>query len=382
MSKSAKITLLIAVTAATAVIFLLQEPRQTKLDFPTHQPKTTTLFFAGDIMLSRNVAGEMNKVNDYVLPFRNVMQQMAAADIAFANLESPFYALPPFAQQGLIFKADPRTIEGINLAGFDILSTANNHSFDQGEAGINFTNAWLIKHGVLPLGIGDDCRMGRIITKNNIKFGFLAYSYAAYNDGGKTKSPLVCDWNNAKNLVLDIKNLKSQTDYVLVSAHMGMEYKREPDENNVLLAHTAIDAGADFVVGHHPHWVQTIEKYTARPSPLAGEGALYQKRYRAGEGEPERTGWIFYSLGNFVFDQMWSVDTKEGLTVQITFQDKNLSKIELSPVIIEDFCCPRWANNEEIKNILSKINPVTNTSIIFDNGAISDTWKSVIFDKN
>ena len=128
---------------------------------------------------------------------------------------------------------------------------------------------------------------------------------------------------------------------------MGVEYTRTPTPAQIKFSHNAIDSGADLVIGNHPHWVQTIEQYKGK--------------------------WIFYSLGNFIFDQMWSVDTRQGLTATLTFSAKGgslparqagasggkniqLNKIELKPVMIDDYCCPRWANDNETKNILGKIN--------------------------
>jgi poly-gamma-glutamate capsule biosynthesis protein CapA/YwtB (metallophosphatase superfamily) len=290
----------------------------------------TTLFFAGDIMLSRNVAAKMYTAQDFSLPFINVSEHVAKADISFANLESPFNDQGDHSVEGsLNFNADPKSIEGLNYAGFDVISTANNHSYDQEKAGINFTYKWLNDHGITPIGTTPSCHMGTIITKNNIKFGFLAYSYAAFNDGGTKRDPLVCDANDLVSVAKDIQLLKTKVDFLIVSAHLGTEYKRSPDESSVLFAHKAIDSGADLMIGHHPHWIQTTESYKGK--------------------------WIFYSLGNFVFDQMWSQDTREGLTVNITFQDKLLDKVEVKPVIIENYCCPRWATLEETKSILRKI---------------------------
>ncbi|HYE22163.1 MAG TPA: CapA family protein, partial [Verrucomicrobiae bacterium] len=158
----------------------------------------------------------------------------------------------------------------------------------------------------------------------------LAYSYSAHNDGGRIPDPQVCDWSNEKQMTQDIASLDSKVDFLIVSTHMGTEYKRDPDPRNVELAHKAIDSGADMLIGHHPHWIQTIEEYNGK--------------------------WIFYSLGNFVFDQMWSQDTKEGLTIFATFEDKTLKNIELRPVLIDDYCCPRWALSAEAQLILAKIN--------------------------
>jgi poly-gamma-glutamate synthesis protein (capsule biosynthesis protein) len=304
-------------------------------------PPTTTLFFGGDIMLSRNVAAKMYAASDFKLPFENIQDKISGADIAFANLESPFNEHGNHSTSGsLIFNADPKAIEGLNFAGFDILSTANNHAFDQGKKGIDYTISWLGTHDILPVGTGSDCHAGQIIVKNNIRFGFLGYSYTAQNDGGKTKDPLVCDTNNLVQITKDIGLMRPKVDYLVVSAHMGIEYTRTPTNSGVAFGHNAI--------GNHPHWIQSIEEY--------------------------KNKWIFYAMGNLVFDQMWSQDTREGLTAQITFKDKTLEKIELNPVIIDNFCCPRWASEEETKTILKKINPVTNTAIIVQNGKVSDSW--------
>jgi poly-gamma-glutamate synthesis protein (capsule biosynthesis protein) len=123
--------------------------------------------------------------------------------------------------------------------------------------------------------------------------------------------------------------------------HAGTEYMRTPNQNQTEFAHAAIDAGADMVIGHHPHWIQTTEKYQGK--------------------------YIFYSLGNFIFDQMWSQDTKEGLALKITLSKipaprlqgtpvpAKLEKLELVPVIIENYSTPRLANEVESLRILKKI---------------------------
>src|SRR5262249_37738983 len=135
------------------------------------------------------------------------------ADISFANLESPFNDSGNHSVPGsLVFNADPKAVEGLKFAGFDILSTANNHAFDQGQYGIRYTLDHLKQNGILPLGTGDDCHAGQIITKNNLRFGFLGYSYTALNDGGKTTDPLVCDANDLKQLKTDIANLRPKVD--------------------------------------------------------------------------------------------------------------------------------------------------------------------------
>lgn len=349
MSKSAKPTLSALLIVFIVVIFILAKPKPSvaptnqKIPISPFASQTTTLFFAGDIMLSRNVHDRMVKAGDYSLPFRKIADVTNSADIAFANLESPFNDTGThFIPNSLIFNADPKAVEGLKFAGFNILSTANNHAFDQGLKGIEYTLKLLKDNGIIAVGTipanGDSDPSQNVIMKNKIAYGFLSYSYSALNDGGKTKKPEVADFNNLDKLKQDILTLKGHySDAVIVNMHAGTEYTRIPNEQQVKFAHAAIDAGAELVVGEHPHWIQTVEQYKGK--------------------------WIFYSLGNFVFDQMWSIDTKEGLTLLVTWGENGIEKIQLKPVIIEDYCCPRWATEEETKAILTKIG--LTSSVIF-----------------
>jgi len=361
-----KLNIVVTMLVLTSAVVLLQTPpaqlpsvpviKGTETKIP--EPKTTTLFFAGDIMLSRNVAGKIYKTTDFNLPFAKVTEEIRKADIAFANLESPFNNKGNHSVQGsLVFNADPKSVEGLKSAGFDILSTANNHAFDQGQKGIDFTSELLKNNGIIPTGTQSSTVQPTlpVIEKNKILYGFLSYSYTALNDGGKTTSPYVNDFNNLEKLKQDIQSLRGHTaDIVVVNMHAGTEYTRKPTSAQIAFAHAAIDAGADLVVGEHPHWVQTVEQYKSK--------------------------WIFYSLGNFVFDQMWSQETREGLTLLVTYQTRHIpepanqtagqditeiKKIELKPVIIDDFCCPRFANSEETLSILSKVG--LTSPVLFDN---------------
>ncbi len=301
------------------------------------QTANTTLFFAGDIMLSRNVHRKISEANDPTLPFQKTAAVSANADIAFANLESPFNTTGThFVDGSLIFNADPNSVTGLTVAGFDVLSTANNHALDQGLKGLDLTIDWLKQHQIIPVGTfpttGGEFDPGQnVISKNKIAFGFLSYSYTAQNDGGKTTSPYIAGYNDLTKLKQDILGMRGHySDVVIVNMHAGTEYTREPTQKQIDFAHAAIDAGADLVTGEHPHWIQTVEQYKGK--------------------------WIFYSLGNFVFDQMWSQETREGLTVLVTYKNSEIIKIELRPVIIEDYSTPRWANSEETIAILQKIN--------------------------
>jgi poly-gamma-glutamate synthesis protein (capsule biosynthesis protein) len=113
-----------------------------------------------------------------------------------------------------------------------------------------------------------------------------------------------------------IRDSKSKVDVLIVMVHWGIEYMPEPSATQKEIAHSLIDNGADVVVGNHPHWVQGYDTIDGKP--------------------------IFYSLGNFVFDQAWSEETKSGLAIRLTYEETKLKKIEEMPVYMENFAQPSW----------------------------------------
>lgn len=318
----------------------------------TPTPSETRLFFGGDIMLGREVQNRMRAAQNYNLPYTNIQDVVRRADLSFANLESPFTNQEPITTSRLVFHNDDAAAAGLAQAGFDVLSTANNHTLDQGPAGLLYTLEHLQSHNITPVGTGTACHSGIVRNINGIKFGFLAYTYAGYNDGGSTTSPLFCHWNDEEQMAQDITLLKTQADFVVVSAHFGTEYQRHPHAVDAARARAAIDAGADMLVGHHPHWIQTIEEYRGK--------------------------YIFYSLGNLVFDQMWSQDTREGLTLDVLFKNKTLDTIKLLPVVIDNYCCPRWTTDAETTDILRKINPDVRTNILTVDGRTAPDWANAV----
>ena len=288
----------------------------------------TTLFFAGDIMLGRHVAEKIHAAGNIHLPFEKIHAEILSADIAFANLESPFSDQPTVKEDQFIFRAEPEHAPSLQRAGFDVLSMANNHILNQRNYGLEYTYRLLESLGIAPSGAGlaGASQPLAVIEKNDRLFGFLSYTYDANKN-----TPGLGNFNDLVALKNDILALKGHNaDVVIVSMHAGAEYTRKPNAGQIEFARAAVDAGADLVIGHHPHWIQIIEQY--------------------------REKWIFYSLGNFVFDQAWSQETMEGLAVKINFTENVVSRIELIPVIIDDYSTPRWATAEEKTAILGKIN--------------------------
>ncbi len=251
-------------------------------------------------MLSRDVRQQILNSKDMAMPFRKIAPLMAASDIAFINLESPFSDEGPYLSDGLIFHADPRMISGLQLAHISIASTANNHARDCASHGVEFTVNWLRKHDIAALGTGlseEEAHRGVVLERNGVRFGFLGYTYDQSNGNWKEPDTRVAI---ARLDVMrrDVANMRERADVVIVSMHHGIEYMPQPSAAQKEFAHAAIDAGATLVVGHHPHVIEPIEEY--------------------GNGE------IIYSLGNFVFDQYQRVETQHAEVVQVSFVGRQI----------------------------------------------------------
>lgn len=261
----------------------------------TAQPRTK-LILGGDVMLSRNVAARARAQKDPAWPFRRITPMLAEADIAFVNLESPFSDKGAAMQRGMIFKTEPEMIAGLELAGIDVVSTANNHARDRGSYGLEFTLDHLAAHGIAAAGTGkstEEAHAGCVLERNGLRFGFLAYTYDANNGNYKDTDPRIAVLS-IDAMRADVASMKTRADAVVVSMHAGAEYQLQPNSQQSLFARAAIDAGAKVVAGHHPHVRQPWEWY--------GGGA------------------IFYSLGNLVFDQFQRAETQIGLLAEVVFE--------------------------------------------------------------
>jgi len=279
----------------------------------------------GDVMLSRQVGESIRITGDPRAPFLKTALILRKADIAFCNLESPFHGEGSPIEGEMVFGADPVTIEGLKYAGFDVVSLANNHFGDQGWVGMYFTLAHLDENGIEYIGAGkseSQAREPKIIERNRVKFALLGYSdiQSAIRKGyAATITRPGFAVLTKDNLIRDIQIAKKQAHIVIVSIHWGTEYEELPTERQKAFAYLAIDSGALLVIGHHPHIVQPSERY--------------------------KDGYIFYSLGNFVFDQIWSENTRKGLIAKIIFEGENITEVETMKVTINDFyqpCLDDW----------------------------------------
>jgi poly-gamma-glutamate synthesis protein (capsule biosynthesis protein) len=264
---------------------------------PTAYPRQTTLIAVGDIMLGRNVNKKMHDYKNFSYPFVKVSSLLSSGDITFGNLESPFFNNCPVVGSGTFkFCGDYRAMQGILASGFDVFSIENNHALNYGKEGREQTIELLENNHILP----SSTKLLKM-EKNATTFGFLSFDLTVSND--------------TKPVLKAVRENVSQVDILVVSLHWGVEYEKEPRAWQRQLAHEIIDAEAKLVIGHHPHVTQPTEKY--------------------------KNGLIFYSLGNFVFDQMWSEETKKGKIGKVVFEDKDIKSWEEIPVYIIDYAQPQ-----------------------------------------
>ncbi|MBU2577619.1 CapA family protein [Patescibacteria group bacterium] len=267
---------------------------------PSSNPKRITVLKAvGDVMLGRMVNVKMLENKDFRYPFLKTAELLSSADITFGNLESPIINECKTTQTGMVFCGRKESVEGLSFAGFDVVSIANNHILNHGQEGRGQTIEFLNQKNILP-----SANELTIQQTNNLNFGFLSFDLTVNN--------------NPEPIIKKVSESSSRVDILIVSLHWGAEYIKEPFPWQKELAHSLIDQGAKVVLGHHPHVTQPTEEYS--------------------------NGLIFYSLGNFVFDQMWSEETRQGQIAEIVFEEKEIKSYKLIPVYIKDYCQPGLAD--------------------------------------
>ncbi len=275
---------------------IMQESEMSSSSFPITAPlffipvsepdksQSLRIIIVGDIMLDRNVYNATKRAGEnFEYPFLLIADELKKYDLRVANLEGPFTTTPFNMKraQAMSFTFDPQFAQPL-AKYFDVVSLANNHTLNQGEKGLRATRDYLQQAGVEyfgdPLNRATD--VGRIIERNGFKIGLIGYH--AFGRSESKTIPVI---------EREIKEMRPRADYIVVMPHWGAEYKPRASAAQVVVGHRFIDAGADAVIGGHPHVVQNVEEYKGRK--------------------------IFYSLGNFIFDQYFSKETMEGIMVAV-----------------------------------------------------------------
>jgi poly-gamma-glutamate synthesis protein (capsule biosynthesis protein) len=251
-------------------------------------------------MLGRSVNQGIISRHDASWPLRGLFSITKPADIVFGNLESPLIGDCPNSNSGFKFCGQASNVAGLVDAGVDVLGIANNHAENYGPLGIEETITNLSRVGIGVVGTSGD---PVIILKGGSKFAFFAA-----NDVGGT-SPTI---NSINQQFLDkISASKGRGEIVIVGIHWGQEYTHTPSTRQEEVRKQLLAAGATIIVGHHPHWTQ--------PTVLEGNTLT------------------MYSLGNTVFDQEWSKETKEGILVEVKLTGNKIDSFREIPVYLKNF---------------------------------------------
>lgn len=257
----------------------------------------------GDIMLDRGVKYIVDKVanGDQSFPFQNIASEIQRADLSFGNLEGPVSDKGANVGSMYSFRMPVGSVDVLARTGFDVLSFANNHVGDWGRDAFGDTLERFRASTIRLTGAGkslDEAEEVVIKEINGVRVGFVAFSDVGPNWIRATPNSPGLLIASPEDIDRVVGRASEQTDILLVSFHFGDEYQTTSNARQRLLAHAAVDAGADAVIGHHPHVVQEVEEY---------HGAV-----------------IAYSLGNFVFDQRFSEDTSRGMLLELDIQDKRI----------------------------------------------------------
>jgi len=255
----------------------IENPQQKSSGQNAETIKPITVLFLGDMMFDRKVEVAMEK-SGFFYPFEKMGDFLRNNDFVFANLEGPISENPPkFSLSAMTFAFSAKIIEPLVQSNFKILSLANNHTLNMYQKGLDETKQLLTRAGIDWVGEPLDCSERAIIKDNLV---FLAFN----------KTFLDCKDEKIQEIVKATRESNSSK-FLIVAMHWGEEYKTQSSQAQKDLAHKIIDSGADLIVGSHPHVVEDIEQYKGK--------------------------MIFYSLGNFVFDQYFSQDTQQGLAIRL-----------------------------------------------------------------
>jgi poly-gamma-glutamate capsule biosynthesis protein CapA/YwtB (metallophosphatase superfamily) len=304
-------------------------------------PEITTLAAVGDIMLGRRV-GDRHRA-DPGAPLKPLARRLAAAEITVGNFESTLSANGSPRQGGDSFAASPRVIPGLRAAGFDLVSLANNHVGDYGDGALQQTLDRFSSASIKTVGAGRNMTAARrpvIIERGGVRIGFLAVDSIGETPAATRTRPGTNRLNmpprtgplnrsQLRRISSDIQALSGRVEVVVVLPHWGTQYTHRVESSQRVAARAFADAGADLVIGGHPHWVQGWE--------MVGPAV------------------VVHSLGNFIFDMDFQTRTREGIFLEVVLWGGAVKAVEPVPYLVDDAFSPRLIRGDRAQGILGDV---------------------------
>lgn len=286
---------------------LLDEPT------PTLIAASGTLTAVGDLNFADGLGAKI--LANPIYPWANVNEVLEQATVLVGNLEAPLSNRGSvYTKKTWLLRADPRTVQALTAAGFQVVTLANNHMMDYGPLGLQDTLTALDQAGIAHAGAGMNLENARsaalYTTPDGLKFAFLAYSLTFPQEFWAGASRPGTAYGNPAVFLAAIKKAKTAADFVVVSFHWSEELLNYPKDYQKSYARQCIDAGASVVLGHHPHVLQGLEVY--------------------------HDGLIAYSLGNFAFGSL-SNKCKDSIILAIDYDQDGLIQAKLYPVNVNNY---------------------------------------------
>ena len=307
-------------TAAVILCILLCVP-------PACRAREASLYFTGDIIMHRPVKGsaQLHEERDpvtgqtlnnggYDMRFSRIAPYLAGGDLVMGNMEFPI--MPPYASISFVFNGPPVVLQAMKKAGFNAVTIANNHIMDQEPGGVANTMMELDRAGIPFIGAGrnaTECCSGRTYRIRDITVGITAATDLINREIPPLKGGLTINRFADPAFVESVRSLRTRCEFLVAVIHGGDEYRTEPSARDLNLYRAVADAGADVIIGHHPHVLQRTD--------------LLQ---RTGGG----TTLVFYSLGNFISNQS-GPGTRDSAVVRLFLErqkEKITSRVEILPV--------------------------------------------------
>lgn len=290
---------------------------------PAGEPSaaTVTIAIVGDMEVDRAEPERM---------FDKVQRELRGADLRFGGLEAALSRRGTPAAGKIVLRHDPAMIAAYVAGGFDVLAFASNHCLDYGIEPFLDTLELLERHGIRCVGAGRniaEARKPAIVERRGTRVGFLSYlllvplgwwahptkpGVAAVREDALYGPPYVNE-EDLEAMVSDIARARSEVDVLIASYHWGASQSRTLTLSQKAVARAAIDAGADLVIGRHPHILQGIELYRGRA--------------------------IFYALGNFALDHdhpMFLPSARESILVKCRIEERALRRVSFLPVVLAE----------------------------------------------
>lgn len=267
-----------------------------------------------------------------IFPFLKSLEVLQRSELLFGNLECSHsnVGLNESDLCSAQMRGDPRHVPALVTAGFKVVNVANNHSLQHGNEIFLDSVRQLQAHNITCCGIAADAQATSakpvIIEKNGLKIGFLGYSLRPRQYFEHV--PLYAE-GHPELMVRDVAALRDQVDALVVSVHWGEEFIQTPAPEETRLARQLVDAGADVIIGHHPHVLRGIEQYGR--------------------------GHIVYSLGNFVCDMLWDDTLRTSLIFECTFSREGVRDVRLVPTYTNSDFQPEVLSGDRARAVLADL---------------------------